>query len=376
MPPKPFSLQSLFNKLIHLLPWLLMIGLFFFNATFLYQSRQLGDFGSFIASGTAARTGLNPYGTYPLTSHAEYADSKAIFPNLNPPISVLLFEQLSTFDPFSTLQVWRVLSVLLYILALSTLYRVYKIKTIWLAWALTLAGFWDILVLGQIYIPLFAAAVGAWLYLLKDKPVQAGILIGIVCAFKPNMLVWPAFLFLANQHRAALWSVLSAGFLSILPTLKYGLGIYAAWLNAVTLTTWKAMPHYASLFNLSERLGVPWLGFPLVFLLLAWLAWWVWRTQPSALKASAPAIVTAYLVSLLASPRFALFLIPIFFAWPKGNHLKISAALLLIPTSLIIWLGFQTKSYAIASGMVYPLALLLLLWQTLKSSPSIEEYKL
>jgi hypothetical protein len=30
----PFSLQSLFNKLIHLSPWLLKIGLSFFNATF------------------------------------------------------------------------------------------------------------------------------------------------------------------------------------------------------------------------------------------------------------------------------------------------------------------------------------------------------
>ena len=63
MRSKPFSLQSLLNKFIHLLPWLLMVGLFYFNATFLYQSRQLGDFGSFIASGTAARAGLNPYGS-------------------------------------------------------------------------------------------------------------------------------------------------------------------------------------------------------------------------------------------------------------------------------------------------------------------------
>jgi len=29
MRPKPFSLQSLLNKFIHLLPWLFMVGLFY-----------------------------------------------------------------------------------------------------------------------------------------------------------------------------------------------------------------------------------------------------------------------------------------------------------------------------------------------------------
>jgi|GEM_PF-2326455 hypothetical protein len=59
---------------------------------------SLHDFGSFVASGRAARSGSNPYGVHELTYRTP--DGPAV--NLNPPISVLLFQVLAPLDPFTT----------------------------------------------------------------------------------------------------------------------------------------------------------------------------------------------------------------------------------------------------------------------------------
>ena len=66
----------------------------------------LWDFGSFVASGRAAREGLNPYGVYPLTLRVELPGFEAWNPNLNPPISALLFQLFDLADPEVTFEIW------------------------------------------------------------------------------------------------------------------------------------------------------------------------------------------------------------------------------------------------------------------------------
>src|SRR3954468_2306604 len=66
----------------------------------------LWDFGSFVASGQAAAEGLNPYGVYPLTLHVELPGFESWNPNLNPPISALLFRAFDLAEPHLTFHTW------------------------------------------------------------------------------------------------------------------------------------------------------------------------------------------------------------------------------------------------------------------------------
>src|SRR4028118_967512 len=75
---------------------------------------SLMDFGSFVASGRAAREGLNPYGIYPLTLHVSFPGFEAWNPNLNPPISALLFRVFDWTPPDTSFRIWWGASVACY----------------------------------------------------------------------------------------------------------------------------------------------------------------------------------------------------------------------------------------------------------------------
>ena len=69
-------------------------------------SGELRDFGSFVASADAAARGANPYGTHALTFHVVLPGFDAWNPNLNPPVSVLLFRPLLAGPPQQAFRWW------------------------------------------------------------------------------------------------------------------------------------------------------------------------------------------------------------------------------------------------------------------------------
>jgi hypothetical protein len=149
---------------------------------------QLRDFGSFVAPGHAAAAGLDPYGVYPLTYRTTYGNVTVEAPNLNPPISVLVFEAVSSVDPVSAFRGWYVISLILYVITVGMLVREYpgRFPPIHVAWAFGFAGFWGTLHWGQIYAPLALITTGAWLLLRRRHYAPAGLLIGALVAIKPN----------------------------------------------------------------------------------------------------------------------------------------------------------------------------------------------
>ncbi len=118
------------------------------------------DMGTQIASAQAARDGLNLYGIYPLSMRV----GTGVNPNLNPPISGLLFQPFLLAEPARIFRIWYGVSVLLYALTLVLLLRRYPETPplVFVLVACANAGVWETLFLGQIYIPLVLAAVGAW----------------------------------------------------------------------------------------------------------------------------------------------------------------------------------------------------------------------
>src|SRR5690349_14584224 len=156
---------------------------------------ELLDFGSFIAAGKETATGRNPYAVdlplvYSIESHS--TDQSLPSPNLNPPLSLLFFTLLSETNPLKAVTNWRIITVILFgigVLILATAYP--KSRTLTrILWAISLAGFWNIILLGQIYAPILLLAIGVWILTERGDHKLAGIALGAIIAIKPNFAFW------------------------------------------------------------------------------------------------------------------------------------------------------------------------------------------
>ena len=326
----------------------------------------LWDFGAFLASGRAAAEGLNPYGIYPpLTPHVVFPGFEAWNPNLNPPISALLFQLFDLAPPEVSFRIWSWVSIGLYAATIALLVHRYARgpeAVVLIAWAGALAGFWDTLYLGQIYIPLVLAAVGAWLLLERGEHVWAGMLIGLVIAIKPNFLVWPVMLFLAGHRKSSLVSVGTAAVISIIPVLFFGVEIYRQWAELVVSDGERAMfLTNASLSGFTARAGIPYLGLVLSGAMLLALAGWALWKQPSVMQASSFALVAAVLASPLGWIHYTLFLLPVIVSHWRFWPMWLVAAMLCIPVPMIINQFGAPASVQLTTGSAYGWALVLCL---------------
>jgi hypothetical protein len=325
----------------------------------------LWDFGSFIESGRAAAAGLNPYGIYPLTFHVVLPGFEAWNPNLNPPVSALVFQLFDLAEPHQMFRIWYGVSFALYAVTVALLLIRYpEVPRLVLAvWAFALAGFWDTLLLGQIYVPLVLAGVGAWLLLDKGATIWAGVLIGVVVAIKPNFAVWPVLLFLSGTFRPAVVSFLTVAIVSLIPALVLGPEVYRQWLALLASDAERAFfLTNASLTGLAARVGVPALGWMLSLLLLAGTAVWaVSRRRPWA-EVSAMALVVALLASPIAWVHYTLFLLPVFFSKWRLEGVRLVAALLIVPVPFVISQFGKSAWTQFTIGSVYNWALVLLLF--------------
>ncbi len=321
------------------------------------------DLGSFLASGRAAAQGHNPYGVYDLTIRFQSGDVQGFAINRNPPVSLLVFQLFSSFEPSKLFRVWYFLSLAIYGIIVVLLCRAFPARAspLRVLWAFSLAGVWSTVNLGQIYIPLVLASIAIWLSLQKGRHKVAGLLLGCLVAIKPNFLVWPAMLALAGFWLAAATAIIAAGLLSLVPILIYGPSVYAEWIGTFASHPWIAFPTNASLFGLMARLGSPSAGIALSAILLGSLAAWSWRHRPSILVLSDLAILGSVLASPEAWAGYTLFLLPLFYrrSWPP--LIAGAAVLLLVPESVILSLSRLSSWYFAAFAFLDNAALLLLL---------------
>lgn len=324
---------------------------------------DLMDFGSFFASGEAAKSGQDPYGIYPLTFHVVLPGFESWNPNLNPPISLPLFEEFTRWPPQEGFRLWWAMSALCYGATLWLLAARHGARPLLLLWSLALAGFWDTLALGQVYLPLVLAAVGAWLLLERGEGTKAGLLMGLVVAVKPNFLVWPALLFLAGHRGAAVTAGAVAAGLSVLPLFIYGPEVYGQWFRMLAQedANRAAFVTNATLAALMQRLGWGEAGKLVSLGLLSGLAAWAWRRRPPVLEASALGLVGAILASPIAWVHYTLFLLPVFWSLGAPPLLLASAVLMVVPVPVVLDF-LQAPGWVQASvGSVYGWAVVLCL---------------
>lgn len=344
--------------------WVLVIaslGAIWLEAPRALPGADLMDFGSFLASGRAAGQGLNPYGIHPLTFHVSFPGFEAWNPNLNPPISAILFRVFDIPDAHHAFRVWWWFSFASYAAAVALLVRRFGGERPWAVaiWALALAGFWDTLVLGQIYLPLVLAGVAAWILLERGRDVAAGVLIGLVVAMKPNFAVWPGLLFLAGHRRPGLVAGLTAGAVSLVPLLAHGTEIYRQWLELVASDRDRAaFLTNASLAGLAARVGAPGLGLAFGLAILAVASAWAHLARPAVARASGVGILASLLASPLAWIHYTLFLAPFLLSrWDRPSARLVSLALV-VPVPWIIHYFGQPPLLQATYGSLYNWALL------------------
>ncbi|HSV29116.1 MAG TPA: glycosyltransferase family 87 protein [Candidatus Omnitrophota bacterium] len=347
--------------MIRLMAAILLVAAMVRGLAWALPGPDLMDFGSFFASGEAAAKGGNPYGIHPRTFHVVLPGFESWNPNLNPPVSLPAFQLFALIDPHEGFRLWWAASFIGYAGGVLLLLRRYR-RPMAALLAFGLAGFWDTLALGQVYVPLVLAAIFAWLLLEKGRGIEAGLLIGLLVAVKPNFLVWPALLLLAGHHRPAVVAIAVAAVSSAVPVFLYGPEIYARWVEAVTADANRAaFLTNASLTGLGARLGSREAGLVAGAVLLAGLAWWAWRRRPDAMAASALGLVGALLASPIAWVHYTLFLLPVFFVLPASPLLVVSAALLVLPVPWVIELLDASAVAKATFGSVYAWAVILCL---------------
>jgi len=343
-----------------------------FNTFWAFRNDALRDFGSFIAAGRAATAGRDPYGAEePLVFVVSIPqlDWEIPAPNLNPPISVPLFQLLDHLEPVQAIQTWRGISFVFYFLAIALLAWYYHQSGSFLriVWAIALAGWWHTIEVGQIYAPLVLATVGAWLLLRSGHRISAGLLIGILVAFKPQFAIWPLFLLVTGFWQTFLASAITAAILWLLPLLAYGPGIYLQWLAASSQFQGYALPNF-SLAGLSIRFGSLSLGIAVGVLLIAILLYTVVRSKCPLETVSTLALLATLLVSPITWSGYTLVLLPAFFvknwSWPT----RIAGILLAVPFAFVVSAFSGSRVAFIVFGWFYGWALLALLADMLIST--------
>jgi hypothetical protein len=300
------------------------------------------DFGSFWASGNAANHGDDPYGVYPETFRVDGTDRTAA-PNLNPPASILALQLLAKLDLHNAHQVWRLVSIAVYGIALAALVSAYpeRRSLLIVLWAVNLAGFWHVVELGQLYVPLLALTVAAWVSLRDGRVLPAAIALGLLIAIKPNFIVWPLLLLIAGRRDFALPSLVACAGFALLPIVLRGPAVYESWLAATPSfedagLSMSMIGGNFSFIAMSGRLGLWQAGVLLSAVMLVMCALVAWRRVATLEALSGLAITSALLIGPVTWAGYSILLLPVFFCLRWTPALVLAAALLCWPFWLLI----------------------------------------
>src|SRR5258706_6049661 len=361
-----------------------LVVFIYINALFVIgSSNDIYDCGSFIASGQLASAGKNPYSTEsPLILQVEFPkiNHSGISPNLNPPISVMLFLIIEDADPHKSATVWRILTIILYIFSMVLLHQFHPDhpRSLWLvAWSLSLAGFWHTVLLGQIYMPFVLAAVGAWILIKNGQFTWGGILLGTLIAIKPNFIFWALTLLAIGNWVAFLSAGITAIMISAIPLFFYGIKIYIQWLDAVAAYTPNLLifPGNNSLQGLTSRFGSAQAGVILSIILGGSVLFYIYKNKTSTASTNALGVLTSLLISPLAWPSYMLLALPMFFAKNQWTwRLRIAAILFAIPFYFPLRLFDRSFFNFVFFGWFYGWGLLLLLADVLIETKKQPEY--
>jgi alpha-1,2-mannosyltransferase len=326
----------------------------------------LADYGSLYASVYAWAHHLNPYLDYPMTSHPRLYLLGLYVPavNLNPPICLYLFRPIIAVGPVASYQWWAFISLCLFCISVVMVIRLNPSPALRMRLLLVLGmgGVWYTFQLGQIYMILLFLTVFVWRAFKKNHLVIAGVAIGILCALKPNFLIWLALLVLARHWKSAISGSLTFVSVSMVP-LVFGDGVrtYRQWLtacrhfNGIDLASNSAI--IAMLMRLDPYRGIGHdfrnIGIALTIAVSIVIAWCVLRKAPNVYKTSEIALVATLLVGPISWVGYTIMLIPMLYERRLNALMRIGWVLLCIPLFVVSWIVQGTRTALVLMGSPY-----------------------
>jgi len=287
------------------------------------------EYGTYWASGNAARHGLNPFAAYPLTwrFNAFSPDGPETFDvNLNPPAVLPLFSLLSRFDVYQGGLFCLTLSIAMFCLSCGVLVWRFKPAAHQVFWMMTGGAILSTLNVLQNYALLFVLAAAAWMLLDSENDVAAGLFLGALCAFKPNFCLWPVLLALRGGKRAVVLST-SATFivLSAAPIPLFGRSVYPEWLSAVQSNPHFIFPQNVSFIANAVRFGLGQTGYALAAVTIAATCWLARNRKLTLQQISGLAICAAILCSPISWMEYVLVVVPLLLSrpWTPRQHIAL-----------------------------------------------------
>lgn len=341
------------------------------------QDQHLRVFGSFWASGWGVSHGLNPYTSYPRSYRFEdnlYQLHTQTSLNLSPPPLLPLFQVTALFNAYDCVQVWTLLSLLLFLAGIALLMVEYgaSVQRRQILWYFLGPTAFTTLLVGQTYALVTLFAILGWIFFEHKRYVAAGIFLALVVVCKPNLGLWPIFLAICGYTRVAKSCAVAALALCLVPALLYGPQVYVEWLRVVSHD-----PHWVfftdvSLTGFAARLGHKAVGQALSMVLLAaTIVYVVWK-RPSAATASGIALCVGLLASPLAWIGYSLFLTPILLRRPWSTRLSLALAPLMLPAQVLMMCVHTSRVAGDIAGLFYlvPLCILLAHFMRMAASES------
>jgi hypothetical protein len=307
-----------------------------------YQ-HKLTDYGSLYASAYLANLHDNPYRDNFLVYRIEGIDrhgpstplqGKSVNAiNLNPPVVLYPFRLLARLTPDLSFIVWVSISVALLIASVLLILKMYPAHglRIRILWILATGAVWYTFYLGQIYMVLLFFGSIAWWALRKQRWLVSGISIGVICAMKPNFLVWPGLLIVGKSKKIGFTAFATTGLLSALPLFLQGPVIYRQWLDACRGYNGYELPGNASLVAICSRAGIPQVGLVLTVLLLAATTLWIFIAKPDSRYTSEIGILAALIAGPISWLGYTILLIPVMYGKALNTASRIGCVLLCIP---------------------------------------------
>jgi len=338
----------------------------FLNIIFIKPAfNELLDFGSFLAAGNAARDGVNPYASDLPFVFNPGSEQELPSPNLNPPISIILFRPLAGLDPLKASWGWRIATIIQFGVAIYILGRTYSNHTtpLRILWASNLAGLWTTLALGQIYASILILSVCAWVLAEKGKYILAGIALGTVVAIKPNFGFWLLLLGIARQFTIFLSAASTALTLSLLPIPVFGIQIYKQWLTALSEypSIGLLIAGNSSIHSLSARFGLPSLGVVITVILLGMSIYLTHRNKGSLRDINSLGIIGSLLASPLAWTGHTILCLPILLSRQHWKWTTTTSAFIMAFPYILVTYSFNRSFFnSVMFGWLYGWGLLLL----------------
>lgn len=333
-------------------------------------SEIISDYGSFIASGLLSNSGTNPYSIdNPFINYVSFPSIgvQGIAPNLNPPISVLLFEFLAKFNIEDSIHIWRILMGVLFLISVIILELKYPAKAqtriLRVFWALSLAGFWHMIRIGQIYGFVSLFSVLAWVLIREKKYILAGIFLGLLIAIKPNFVFWALILLIVGNWRLFLYAGITAVCISLIPIFTHGIEIYYQWIEATSLYTpdLLAFPGNNSISGLLVRFGLTHISVLENLIFVAFIIIFIKIAKPGLEIINGLGLISSLLISPIAWTGYTILILPVFYMskwkWPHYT----AALIFSIPFAVLLYLYVRSPFNFVFWGWFYGWGLLILL---------------